>query len=261
MVVNRKPWPNNELHPLGAAGFEPWRDELDRAGSPLRGLLLSAAISRYGGTMKRDYLQAPRPIFLTVVVLFTVLQALSCMDAAEHHNGKSPTAAGAKREVVAAESATSLEGTEAVASVRAELPPLDKKTVPPSPHEERPHLASHKPAEPNTAHENSSGAIYSGFFWEEPLPFVLSHRPIVILRDQQYQEVQHIVHANLTRLSANGWYAGIPDRTLVLPVDSLRLVYGGSMGDEVGFRSIDGTTTLGFVLSLQLVSLLKGVER
>lgn len=211
--------------------------------------------------MKRDYLQVPGLMLLTVVVLFTILLALSCTDATEHHSGKYPAAAGAKREVVAADSATSLGGTEAVASVRADLLLLDKKTVPPSPHGERPHLASQNPAEPNTTHENSSGSIYSGFFWEEPLAFVLSHRPVVILRDQQYQEVQRIVHACLTRLSANGWYPGIPDRTLVLPVDSLRLVYGGSMGDEVGFRSIDGTITLGFVLSQQLVSLLKGAER
>ena len=107
-----------------------------------------------------------------------------------------------------------------------------------------------------------SGAIYAGFFWDEPLVEVSSKsRVLGDLKDGRLERVRELLQNELPGLSPHGWYPGIPDRTLLLPADGLRLVYGGSMGDEIGVRTIDGRTTRGFFRSEALVSILRRAER
>lgn len=65
----------------------------------------------------------------------------------------------------------------------------------------------------------------------------------------------------MDNLSSEGWYRGIPDRTLLLHEDGLRLVYGDSMDDEIGVCSLDGWGLIGFFKAQQLVDLLQALER
>jgi len=55
---------------------------------------------------------------------------------------------------------------------------------------------------------------------------------IRFLSSNEVERIQEKLLPYLENLSSHGWYPGIPDRTIVLP-DGERIVYGGSMGDEV----------------------------
>jgi len=114
---------------------------------------------------------------------------------------------------------------------------------------------------PENAQSLGSGLVIEGFFWELPLKEVLSsHQPLVVLEGDRLERVRLLLQKHLPNLSSHGWYPGIPDRTLLLESDGVRLVYGGSMGDEVGVRSIDGKRTVGFFRSKRFVSLLSEAE-
>lgn len=105
-----------------------------------------------------------------------------------------------------------------------------------------------------------TGLVLSGFFWKEPLSSLTSGRPLLELREEDLQEARSLLLHHMGQLSPHGWFAGIPERTLLLPQDGVRLVYGGSMADEVGVRSLDGTQTKGFFQCGDLVTLLQGLE-
>lgn len=111
------------------------------------------------------------------------------------------------------------------------------------------------------ADASSSGAIHEGFFWDQPLAEMsFKSRVLAVLAEDRLDEVRRLLQQELTELSPHGWYLGIPDRTLLLPGDGLRLVYGGSMGDEIGVRTMDGKSTRGFFRSEKLVSILRRAE-
>ncbi|MFW6151651.1 MAG: hypothetical protein ACOC6C_01620 [Verrucomicrobiota bacterium] len=77
-----------------------------------------------------------------------------------------------------------------------------------------------------------SGAIYRGFFWEAPVPE--EQTTLHELSVSELEQIRELLPSNLDTLSSHGWNPGIPDRTLTMQPESIRIVYGGSMGDEFG---------------------------
>ena len=76
------------------------------------------------------------------------------------------------------------------------------------------------------------GLIYEGFYWYKPVP--PDKTPTIILQEDQLQDIGAILSNFLANLSSHGWNPGIPNRTILLEPEGIRLVYGGSMGDEFG---------------------------
>jgi hypothetical protein len=105
---------------------------------------------------------------------------------------------------------------------------------------------------------SNTGAIYKGFYWAVEMPAAGSL--LAELKVEDVKRIGQLLSRNLASLSPHGWYPGIPDRTLVLSVPGIKIVYGGSMGDELGVCSIEGEI-LGFFRSSELVNLIDLAER
>jgi hypothetical protein len=108
--------------------------------------------------------------------------------------------------------------------------------------------------------ERGAAEIYHGFFWRDPLPEVLSRVAPCDLSSEQVAQLHTALLPHLRQLSPHGWIPGIPNRTLILPELGIRLVYGGSIGTEIGIRSLDGQETKGFFLSQGFFDLLCALE-
>lgn len=81
-------------------------------------------------------------------------------------------------------------------------------------------------------------AIYRGFFWEAPVPE--EQTPLLQLSDLELEQIRQLLPSNLDVLSSHGWNPGIPDRTLTMASEDIRIVYGGSMGNEFGVAGSKG---------------------
>ena len=103
--------------------------------------------------------------------------------------------------------------------------------------------------------------IYKGFFWNCPLQEVLAQKPLCKVEGRQLEALETALSLHMEQMSGAGWIPGIPDRTLLLPSRGLRIVYGGSMGPEIGLHSLDGEKRRGFFLSEEFLRLLRGIER
>jgi len=142
---------------------------------------------------------------------------------------------------------------DTVASERATAPIQNQTTSLPA--------GTAQPPQNSELSGGSAGVIHEGFFWKETLSQMSSTHRIAVIRGEALAQVRQSIRKQLDALSPHGWYPGIPDRTLLLPDDGLRLVYGGSMGDEIGVRTLDGKTTRGFFRSEKLVSILQDLEQ
>jgi hypothetical protein len=99
----------------------------------------------------------------------------------------------------------------------------------------------------------STGAIYKGFFWDD-IP--TSEYIIKDLTPEESQEIERVLSPFWKNLSPHGWYPGIPDRTIWFYEAGIRIVYGGSMGDEVGITG----SMHGFFISKDFIELLNHIE-
>ena len=109
--------------------------------------------------------------------------------------------------------------------------------------------------------EVSEAAIYKGFYWNNPLSEVLALKPICQVEGRQLEALKTSLDLHLQRLDGSGRIPGIPDRTLLLPSFGIRIVYGGSMGPEIGLHSLDGEVRRGFFYSDEFLTLLRRIER
>jgi hypothetical protein len=104
-------------------------------------------------------------------------------------------------------------------------------------------------------------AIYKGFFWNNPLEEVLALKPLCRVEGQQLEALEEALVIHMKQSSGAGSVQGIPDRTLLLPDHGVRIVYGGSMGREIGIHSLDGSSRRGFFHSDEFLELLRRAER
>ena len=103
--------------------------------------------------------------------------------------------------------------------------------------------------------------IYRGFFWNNPLEEVIALKPLCRVEGRRLEALEEALVLQMKRSSGVGCVPGIPDRTLLLPSLGVRIVYGGSMGPEIGLHALDGSARRGFFHSDEFLNLLKGIER
>jgi hypothetical protein len=105
--------------------------------------------------------------------------------------------------------------------------------------------------------------IYKGFFWNCPIQEVLGQKPLCKIKGRQLDALETALsfHMEQEREASEFPIPGIPDRTLLLPSRALRIVYGGSMGPEIGLHSLDGEERRGGFHSYEFLNLLREIER
>ena len=91
----------------------------------------------------------------------------------------------------------------------------------------------------NKTEETVEAAIYKGFFWKIPLSEVAAQKPLRRLNAKQIEGIQNLLKEEQHK--DDGYRGqGIPDRTLILPQQKIRIFYGGSMGAEIGVHGLHG---------------------
>jgi hypothetical protein len=99
--------------------------------------------------------------------------------------------------------------------------------------------------------------VYRGFFWRAWNPPADSLA--VSISESEESNIVQSLDSHSASWSERNEYPGMADRTLVLSSRDMKLVYGGSMGDEVGVFSLTGEL-IGFFWSDSFVSLLQRFE-
>lgn len=107
--------------------------------------------------------------------------------------------------------------------------------------------------------ENVNAAIYDGFFWNNPLTAVTEQKPLRLLNDAQIKSVAALLEREQNK-DAKVRVQGLPDRTLIFPQKEIRIVYGGSMGAEIGVQGLYGDGLRGIFHSEEFLKHLKKIE-
>lgn len=91
----------------------------------------------------------------------------------------------------------------------------------------------------NKTEETVEAAIYKGFLWKTPLSEVAAQKPLQRLNAKQIKRIQDLLAKEQHK--DDGYRGqGIPDRTLILPQQEIRITYGGSMGTEICIHGLHG---------------------
>lgn len=104
---------------------------------------------------------------------------------------------------------------------------------------------------------SAPSGIYRGFYWDTGRP--PRDALLVSLSGDAEQLVSDWVESTSRHWKERGEYPGLPARTLVLESIASMIVYGGSMGDEIGICSFSGSAR-GFFWSQPFVDLLRAYE-
>jgi len=102
-------------------------------------------------------------------------------------------------------------------------------------------------------------AIYKGNNWNNPLSEVVNQQLIRRLTPKQISGIETLLAQE--RGKDKGFRSqGIPDRTLILPDQEIRIIYGGNTGDEILIFDLPGKQLRYVFHSQKLLTLLNQTE-